>query len=127
VKQLLLDTHVALWAFASPELLASQVREALTDPRNTVMVSSVSVWEVEIKRALGKLDAPNGFAAMCLAKGFDALDVNFIHAEIAGALPLHHTDPFDRMLIAQAMAEDLELVTKDRAFGAYDVRIFPAT
>jgi len=127
MRQLLLDTHVALWAFASPETLTPEVRIAITDPRNTVMVSAMSVWEVEIKRALGKLDAPAGFAAMCVDRGFDPLEVTFRHAEVAGALPPHHSDPFDRMLIAQAISENLELVTKDRAMSAYDVRVVAAT
>lgn len=126
MRQLLLDTHVALWAFASPNLLTPDVRAAITDPRNTVMVSAISVWEVEIKRALGKLDAPAGFAAQCVERGFDPLDITFRHAEVAGALPPHHSDPFDRMLIAQAIAENLELVTKDRAMSAYEVRLVAA-
>jgi len=127
MRQLLLDTHVALWAFASPELLRPEVRSALTDPLNTVMVSAISIWEVEIKRALGKLDAPQGFAALCTERGFDALDVSFRHAEVAGALPPHHGDPFDRMLVAQAMTEGFELVTTDPAMSAYDVRLVAAT
>lgn len=126
MRQLLLDTHVALWAFASPKLLKPEIRAAIADPRNTVAVSAISVWEVEIKRALGKLDAPDGFAALCIERGFDALDITFRHAEVASALPPHHSDPFDRMLIAQAIAEDLELVTKDRAMSAYDVRVVAA-
>lgn len=127
MRQLLLDTHVALWAFAYPELLRPEVRSALTDPVNTVMVSAISIWEVEIKRALGKLDAPQGFAALCIERGFDALDVTFRHAEVAGALPPHHGDPFDRMLVAQAVTEGLELVTTDPSMGAYDVRLVAAT
>ena len=126
MRQLLLDTHIALWAFASPKLLKPEIRAAIADPRNTVVVSAISVWEVEIKRALGKLDAPEGFAALCIERGFDALDITFRHAEVASALPPHHSDPFDRMLIAQAIAEDLELVTKDRAMSAYDVRVVAA-
>ena len=126
MRQLLLDTHVVLWAFASPELLRPEVRSAITDPRNGVIVSSISVWEVEIKRALGKLDAPEGFGATCLDRGFDPLDITLRHAAVAGALPAHHADPFDRMLIAQAIAEDFELVTKDRVFSEYDVRVVAA-
>lgn len=126
MRQLLLDTHVALWAFASPKLLKPEVRAAIADPLNTVVVSAISVWEVEIKRALGKLDAPAGFAALCVERGFDPLDITFRHAEVAGALPPHHSDPFDRMLIAQAIAEDLELVTNDRAMSAYEVRVVVA-
>ena len=127
MRQLLLDTDVALWAFGSPAVLAPGVRRALQDPRNTVMVSAASVWEVEIKRALGKLTAPAGFAGMCVERGFDPLAISFEHAEAAGRLPPLHSDPFDRMLIAQAITEDLELVTKDRVFAQYGVRTVAAT
>jgi len=123
VRQLLLDTHVVLWAFASPERLSATVRRAVEDPRNTVLVSAATVWEVEIKRALGKLDAPAGFAAHCLERGFEPLDITFDHAETAGGLPPHHADPFDRMLIAQALTDDLELVSKDSVFASYGVRL----
>lgn len=88
-----------------------------------MLVSAVSVWEVEIKRAVGKLSAPEGFAAACIECGFEPLVVDFDHAELAGGLPPHHSDPFDRMLIAQALTEDLELVSADRSFEAYGVRI----
>ncbi|MGB8859226.1 MAG: type II toxin-antitoxin system VapC family toxin [Ilumatobacteraceae bacterium] len=123
MRQLLLDTHVVLWAFASPDRLAPHVRQALEDPRNTVLVSAATVWEVEIKRALGKLEAPDGFAAQCIQRGFEALDITFGHAETAGALPPHHIDPFDRMLIAQALTEDLELVSNDGVFADYGIRL----
>ena len=127
MRQLLLDTHVALWAFGSPEVLSPAVRRALQGPRNTVMVSAASAWEVEIKRALGKLTVPFGFAGKCVESGFDPLEISFEHAELAGGLPLHHSDPFDRMLIAQAMTEDLEVVTKDSVFAQYGVRTVVAT
>jgi len=126
MRQLLLDTHVALWAFATPEVLSPAVRAALIDPRNTVAVSAVSVWEVEIKRALGKLVAPAGFGALCIERGFDALDIDLRHAEVAGGLPPHHGDPFDRMLIAQALTDNLEVVTDDRLFADYGVRVLAA-
>ncbi len=127
MTQYLLDTHVVLWAFGSPDSLAPSIRVAIQDPRNTIVVSAASVWEVEIKRALGKLTAPSGFAATCIQRGFDALAISFEHAEVAGALPLHHGDPFDRMLIAQAMVEDLEIISDDRVFEQYPVRVAPAT
>ncbi len=85
------------------------------------------MWEVEIKRAIGKLTAPAGFSSTCIDRGFDPLDITFEHAEMAGGLPLHHSDPFDRMLIAQAIVDDLELVTNDRAFEHYDLRLLAAT
>ncbi len=89
-------------------------------------VSAASVWEIEIKRALGKLQAPAGFASTCIDRGFDPLQITFDHAELAGGLPPHHSDPFDRMLIAQAMAEELELVSQDPVFEHYDVRLLIA-
>ena len=127
MRQLLLDTHTALWALSDPDRLDPLVRDALEDPRNFVAVSAASVWEVEIKRTLGKLTAPVGFGTICIDRGFDALAISFEHAETAAGLPLHHGDPFDRMLIAQAIAEGLELVSDDRAFAAYDVQLVAAT
>lgn len=124
---LLLDTHVALWALSSPERIAPEVREMLSDPAHAVHVSAATVWEVEIKRAIGKLSAPDGFAGECVDRGFDPLPIDLAHAERAGRLPPHHTDPFDRMLIAQAVEEDLVLVSDDRALAAYDVRTMAAS
>lgn len=126
MRQLLLDTHVVLWALSAPGSLKPRVRSLLEDPRTTVAVSAASVWEVEIKRAIGKLRSPSGFAAICIERGFDPLDITFEHAERAGALAPHHADPFDRMLVAQAMTEDLELVSHDRIFERYDVRLLHA-
>jgi len=124
---LLIDTHVALWALSSPDRMAPDVREMLRDPAHLIHVSAVTVWEVEIKRAIGKLSAPEGFAGECLDRGFDPLPIELAHAERAGRLPPHHADPFDRMLVAQALEEDLILVSDDRALGAYDVRTIPAS
>lgn len=121
MRRLLLDTHVVLWGLSAPDTLSAQVRDALQDPANEVVVSAVSVWEVEIKRALGKLVAPDSFAAVCREVGFDELAISFAHAERAGTLPPHHSDPFDRMLIAQAMEEGLELVSRDAVFARYAV------
>ena len=126
MRRLLLDTHVALWAFGAPGALTPALRALIEDPRTTVMVSAATVWEVEIKRASGKLTSPSGFASMCVEHGFDPLAITFDHAELAGGLPDHHADPFDRMLIAQAMTEDVELVSQDRVFERYDVRLLLA-
>jgi PIN domain nuclease of toxin-antitoxin system len=120
---LLLDTHVVLWAFGAPERLRPEVRREIVDPRNAVFVSAVSIWEVEIKRALGKLRAPDGLDLLCRERGFDALDITFEHAVAAGSLPPHHADPFDRMLIAQATVERVTVVTADDAFRRYDVGV----
>jgi PIN domain nuclease of toxin-antitoxin system len=123
VRHLLLDTHVVLWAFSEPSRLSASVRDAIADPRNVVMVSSATVWEVAIKRAIGKLEAPAGFAQECTDRGFDALDITFAHAEAAAALPSIHADPFDRMLAAQAAVEGLELVSADSVFERYGLRV----
>ncbi len=124
---LLLDTHVALWALGDPSRLGDATRAALADPRNVVAVSAASVWEVEIKRALGKLDAPAGFAAECVIRGFDELPITFDHAAAASQLARHHHDPFDRMLMGQAMIEDYRIVTADRAFEHYGVEVVDPT
>lgn len=108
-------------ALADPDRLTEVERQVIVDPPNLVCASAASVGEVEIKRALGKLTAPDHFAAECTNRGIAALSSEFGHAECAGRLPLHHTNPFDRMLIAQAIEDDLELVTRDQAFAAYDV------
>lgn len=124
---LLVDTHVALWALASPDRIIPEVREMLRDPAHAAHVSAVTVWEVEIKRAIGRLAAPDGFAGECIERGFDPLPIDLAHAERAGRLPPHHADPFDRMLIAQALEEDLILVSDDRAMDAYDVPTIAAS
>lgn len=126
MKHLLLDTHVVLWAFSQPDQLSPAVRRDITDPRNVVWVSAATIWEVEIKRALGKLRAPDGLHALCVDRGFDALDISFEHAVAAGSLPAHHADPFDRMLIAQAMVEGAQIVTADPEFRRYDVEVVAA-
>jgi len=120
---LLLDTHVVLWALAAPQRLSARVQGLITDPRHTVAISAATVWEVEIKRRLGKLRLPDGFATECLDRGFDELPIAFTHAEVAGRLPRHHDDPFDRMLIAQAVVEGYDVVTADATFHHYDVRV----
>jgi PIN domain nuclease of toxin-antitoxin system len=120
---LLLDTHVVLWALSDPGRLGAKAKAAIIDPHNTVAVSSATIWEIEIKRALGKLEAPSGIAALCVERAFDELPITFAHAESAAQLPPHHGDPIDRMLIGQAISEDYGIATVDRAFAKYDVRI----
>lgn len=124
MRQLLLDTHVALWALSDLDRLPESVQRELADPRNVVAVSAAAVWEVEIKRALGKLTAPDGFATECARLGFDELPIGLHHAERAGLLPLLHADPFDRMMIAQAQLEHLTILTADSTFGRYDVDVW---
>ncbi len=126
MMRLLLDTHAVLWALGEPSTLSHAAFEAIADERNDVFVSAASAWEVAIKRALGKLVAPDDLEAKIVSQGFSPLPITFHHAESAGALPRHHADPFDRMLIAQAQAEGLTLVTRDAHMPRYDVRILGA-
>ena len=118
---LLLDTHVLLWWLADDPRLTPTMREAIGDPSTAVMVSAASAWEVAIKAALGKLTVPDGFGQELERQGFDELAVTVEDGLTAGALPRHHGDPFDRMLIAQAARRRLVVVTADRRFADYDV------
>ncbi len=123
--RLLLDTHVFLWATSEPGRLGERMRQAVTAPDNTILVSAATVWEIAIKRALGRLDFPLEELNAILARaGFDHLPIDAGHAVAAGGLPRHHADPFDRMLVAQARAEGLTLVSEDTAIAAYDVQLF---
>lgn len=120
--KLLLDSHTYLWWLADDPSLSRSARGALADPSNVVFVSAATVWEIEIKRALGRLDAGAAdLVAEIAANGFMELPVLARHAEAAGRLPRHHDDPFDRMLAAQSQLEGLVCVTRDPAFEAYGV------
>ncbi len=121
---LLLDTHVVLWWLAGSEI-GSTASTAIADPENVVLVSAASIWEMSIKSASGKLTV-DGDILGSVAAEFDSLDISFEHALAAGALPLHHRDPFDRMLISQAVVEELTVVTRDPAFELYDVDVLAA-
>jgi PIN domain nuclease of toxin-antitoxin system len=108
---------VLWWREASPRLTPEVVRRIAH--AELVYVSAASAWEVAIKQALGKVRLPEPFAAGVDASGFTRLPVEFEHAALAGSLPPHHADPFDRMLVAQARLEGLTLVTHHRVFAAY--------
>jgi PIN domain nuclease of toxin-antitoxin system len=123
--RLLLDTHALLWWLAD-EGLATQARDAIADPATVVMVSAVSAWEISIKKALGKLDAPDDLEHQVQAGGFLPLPISIAHGIAAGQLVRHHEDPFDRMLIAQARVEGLTILTRDKRFADYDVALLPA-
>ena len=122
--RLLLDTRALLWWLAD-EGLSSQTRDAIADPANLVAVSAASAWEIAIKKALGKLTAPDDLEQQVHAGGFVPLPINIAHGIAAGQLARHHDDPFDRMLIAQALAEGLTIVTRDKRFEDYGVALMP--
>ena len=124
--RLLLDTS-ALISWAHDERrLGPNAYAAIADPVNAVFVSAASAWEVAIKRTLRKLDAPGDVAGWIAEAGFDDLPITVEHATAAGALPLHHRDPFDRMLVAQAQLENLTLVAHDDELARYDVPVIDA-
>ena len=123
---LLLDTHTLLWWLEGDPTLSTRALEAIGSPHAEVVVSPASIWEASIKRALGRLRAPADLVRWVRAEGFRELPIQMEHAELAGALPPHHADPFDRILIAQAQLESLTIVTRDPAFEAYGVPLLAA-
>lgn len=124
--RLLLDTHVLLWRIDDQHRMDETVHALIDAPENAVFVSAASIWEIAIKRRLGKLQAPGNLTAVIASSGLDVVSITADHAEAAGALPPHHADPFDRMLVAQARLEGLTLVTRDRRLERYGVAIIPA-
>ena len=118
---LLLDTHIFIWWDSNDRRLGKLAREAIEDFGNRAIVSAASIWEISIKRTTGKLKFHHDTLAALDRNGFESLDITPIHAETAGSLPLHHSDPFDRLLIAQAKLEGLVLITQDRHFTLYGV------
>ncbi len=118
--RLLLDTHVLLWWLADDQRLGPRVRSALEDGRNDVFVSAVTIAEIAIKKSLGKLDAPPGLTQVLAEEGFEELPLLSTHSVALEALPRHHSDPFDRLLIAQATTERLAFATDDSDMRLYD-------
>ena len=116
-----LDTHVFLWWLDDPQLLSKAARKAISDGKNTVYVSAAVIWEIPIKKALGKLDAPDDLEAAMVANRFLSLPVTMSHALAVKALPDLHRDPFDRLLIAQTRHEGFKFVSRDSYIASYDV------
>lgn len=123
--RLLLDTHILLW-WLGAEPIREEARRAIANPRSTVFVSAASAWEIAIKRALGKLDAPDDLEQQLRRHRFASLPITVRDGLRAGALPDLHPDPFDRMLVAQAMNDELALVTRDERIAAYGVAVLQA-
>lgn len=123
---ILLDTHVLIWALENNPTLSDNAGNAITEGSNCVFVSSATVWEINIKKSIGQLDVPDNLINEIKRHRFTPLDINFDHAELAGKLPYIHKDPFDRILIAQALIEKLVLVTRDDFIAKYDVNVLKA-
>ena len=119
--RLLIDTHILLWADERPRLIAPTLLAAMRNEANEIVVSAATIWEIAIKRAIGKLRFDRPIVAAVLGLGFEILPVTGAHAEHAGSLPPHHNDPFDRLIIAQAQLERMTLGTQDRRMRPYGV------
>lgn len=124
--RLLLDTHVLLWWLEDNPTLSTEARAAIGDGCTTVYVSAVTAWEISINKALRKLVAPKDLAEALAANRFEELPISITHGDAAGSLPMHHTDPIDRTLVAQALTEDLEQATRDEHIAAYGVSVLHA-
>ncbi|MFY8105902.1 MAG: type II toxin-antitoxin system VapC family toxin [Elstera sp.] len=126
--RLLLDTHILIWWLRDDPALPALARAAIGDPAAEVFVSAATAWEISIKHALGRLDFPVADMASLLDEaGFTPLGIEIEHAVLAGALPPHHSDPFDRMLVAQAQHEGLTLVSEDTKILRYAVAVLRGT
>lgn len=119
--RLLIDTHILLWADERPGRIAPALLAAMREDRNEIAVSAATIWEIAIKRAIGKLRFDQPIVDTVLSLGFQILPVAGAHAEHVGSLPPHHNDPFDRLIIAQAQLEGMVLGTQDRLMRPYGV------
>jgi PIN domain nuclease of toxin-antitoxin system len=119
--RLLLDTHAAIWSLSGDERLGRAAKRRLNDRTDEFLISAAVVWEVAIKRSIGKLKIPPDFGPTLLDAGARALPITLEHAAAVEQLPWHHRDPFDRMLVAQAIVESAAIVSADERLSAYGV------
>ena len=118
---LLIDTHILLWWLADHPALSIEARSLISNAKNLIFVSTASVWEIIIKKSIGKLKAPDDIEKVLQENNFKELSMTLEHVLMIGNLPNHHHDPFDRMLIAQAKCNRLTLITADAKLALYDV------
>ncbi len=121
--RLLIDSHAFLWWAEASPALGNAARDAVADPANEVLISIGALWELTIKTSSGKLTLPAEVETMVASLGFSVLPINFVHLRRLATLPRVHRDPFDRMMVAQALAEGIAIATGDRVFAAYGVPI----
>lgn len=123
--KILLDSHVVVWWLGSPEKLTPRARALIADPANQLTVSAASIWELHLKLAKGTLQMPSDFVEHLWDGGFEELPVRASHVSGLADLPSIHQDPFDRLLMAQAVSEGLQLMTRDRIIHQYPVPLLP--
>ncbi len=120
----LLDTHILLWWLADDQQLATQARDVIADPANDILVSVVSLWEIVVKERVGKLQADITEISDAIARdGFTLLPISLAHLRELTGLPMHHRDPFDHLLIAQAISEQATLLSQDQNILKYPVHV----
>ena len=124
MTRVLVDTHALLWWLTDDPALSEPAREAMADRGHEPMVSTASMWEIAIKRSLGKLTTPDDLPEQITDAGFGWLTITATHAWHVRDLPMHHRDPFDRILVAHALVEELSVVTSDARFADYGVRVW---
>lgn len=124
--RLLLDTHTLLWTLTAPDRLSANAARSIAAEESEVFVSIVSPWEMAIATALGRMNPPDDLEIQLEKRRFALLPVSLRHTHVVEALPHHHRDPFDRMLVAQAQVEGLTIVTVDRLLRRYPVSLLPA-
>ena len=122
----LLDTHSLLWTVFEPDKLSTEAQEIIVDHNNIICVSLISLWEISIKQNIGRLDIPKEFFEVVSKGGFEMLGLTMDQIKKYRTLPLHHRDPFDRMLIVQARQQKLIFITRDLEISKYDVEIIKA-
>ena len=118
----LLDTHTLLWWLSENPILSTEAKTIIATPQNLIFVSAVSAWEISIKKAIGKLEAPDDLEKAIAYNNFTPLEITIQDGNVAGKLPNYHNDPFDRMLIAQAMNNNLTIITRDSQIPQYQVK-----
>jgi len=123
MSRILLDTNALIWSVREPTRLTGAWRDLIVDADNDVFFSSISVAEISIKTSSGKLAMPDGYVAALVQSGLAELPLTAAHASMLETLPWHHRDPFDRMIISQALVENLAVMTSDAAFASYDVAL----
>jgi PIN domain nuclease of toxin-antitoxin system len=121
--KLLLDTHVLIWWLSDARKLSQTEIDLITDSDNLIFVSAATAWEIAVKKMIGKLEAPDDLPAALAVNNFLELPITIEHSQKLYQLPLHHNDPFDRIMVAQAMSEDLTFMTRDTKIALYDIKI----
>jgi PIN domain nuclease of toxin-antitoxin system len=121
--RLLIDSQAFLWWAEASPALGTAARNAIADPANEVLISIAALWELTIKQSSGRLTLPDDLETMVTRQSFSVLSVSFVHLRHIGTLPRVHRDPFDRMMIAQALAEGIPIATGDRIFSGYGVQV----